>query len=186
MTDTRPDRNEYYMGIAIAVRRRANCKGNRVGALVVVGNRIVSTGYNGTPSNMVNCLDGGCDRCNNRERYQSGTGYDLCICVHAEQNVILSAARFGIAVERGEVYTTMQPCFGCAKEMLQVGIDTVYFLHPWTYPDPAVQAEYEKLLSRFPGGVKRLQMEDPDAAWAITSLRNAAVSQSDDTGHSAT
>ncbi len=186
--DARPDRNEYYMGIAMAVRRRANCKGNRVGALVVVGNRIVSTGYNGTPQNMVNCLDGGCERCSNRERYQSGTGYDLCICVHAEQNVILSAARFGIALESGIVYTTMQPCFGCAKEMLQVGIEAVYYLHPWAFPDANVQAEYEKLLSRFPGGVKRLSMEDPDATWAISSLRAAAAvsaAASDDTGHAA-
>ena len=48
--------------------------------------RIVSTGYNGTPYDMPNCDEGGCERCNNRERYASGTGYHLCICVHAEQN----------------------------------------------------------------------------------------------------
>lgn len=183
---TRPDHNEYYMGIAMAVRKRANCKGNRVGAVVVVGNRIVSTGYNGTPQHMTNCLDGGCDRCNHRERYQSGTAYDVCICVHAEQNVILSAARFGIALESGIIYSTMQPCFGCAKEMLQVHIEGVYYLHPWTYPDEKVQIEYDKLLSRFPGGVKQLQMEDPDAAWAVSSLRVPVVGESDDTGHAAT
>lgn len=28
----------------------------------------------------------------------SGTGYDLCICVYAEQNALLAAARFGIPV----------------------------------------------------------------------------------------
>jgi len=184
-TYTRPDPNEYYMGIAMAVRKRANCKGNRVGALAVVGNRIVSTGYNGTPQHMTNCLDGGCDRCNHRERYQSGTGYDLCICVHAEQNVMLSAARFGIALELGTIYTTMQPCFGCAKEMLQVGINAVYYLHPWTYPDAEVQAEYSRLLSRFPGGVKQLMIDDPDASWAISSLRTSTVGESDDTGHAA-
>jgi dCMP deaminase len=184
---TRPDPHEYYMGIAMAVRRRANCKGNRVGALAVVGNRIVSTGYNGTPQHMVNCLDGGCDRCNHRERYQSGTGYDLCICVHAEQNVILSAARHGIALHDGTIYSTMQPCFGCTKEMLQVGIQAVYYLHPWNYPDPNVQAEYEKLRARFPGGMKQLTMDDPDAAWAVSSLRARTVSESsDDTGHAST
>jgi dCMP deaminase len=168
----------------MAVRRRANCTGNRVGALVVVGNRIVSTGYNGTPQDMTNCLDGGCDRCSNRDRYRSGTAYDLCICVHAEQNVILSAARFGIALEGGTVYTTMKPCFGCAKEMLQVRIEAVYFLHSWNYPDTDVQAEYNKLLARFPGGVKHLQIDDPDASWAVTSLRAASPDHSDDTGHS--
>lgn len=44
---------------------------------------------------MVNCSDGGCVRCLNRgKRYPSGTGYDLCIGVHAEQNVILSVCTF--------------------------------------------------------------------------------------------
>ena len=43
------------MAIALAVRDRADCIGQKVGAVVVVENRIVSTGYNGTPSKMVNC-----------------------------------------------------------------------------------------------------------------------------------
>jgi len=48
----RPDQHDYFMGIAMAVRRRANCLGSRIGALIVVKGRIVSTGYNGTPENM--------------------------------------------------------------------------------------------------------------------------------------
>jgi hypothetical protein len=28
--------------------------------------------------------------------YEPGEGYDVCICVHAEQNALLTAARFGI------------------------------------------------------------------------------------------
>src|SRR5713101_7132055 len=97
--NARPDQHEYFMGIAMAVRKRANCLGSRIGAVIVVKGRIVSTGYNGTPENMPNCLDGGCYRCANRDKFQSGTGYDLCICVHAEQNAIISSARFGIAIE---------------------------------------------------------------------------------------
>ena len=49
------------MGIALAVRSRANCTGNRVGAVIALKSRIVSTGYNGTPSGMPNCDEGGCD-----------------------------------------------------------------------------------------------------------------------------
>src|SRR5512142_3260742 len=97
---SRPDRHHYFMGIALAVRQRADCTGQKVGAVIVVDRRIVSTGYNGTPSGMQNCSDGGCHRCANRDKkYASGTAYDLCICVHAEQNAILSAARFGIGVQ---------------------------------------------------------------------------------------
>ncbi|MBK6879830.1 MAG: hypothetical protein IPH01_03445 [Elusimicrobia bacterium] len=65
---SRPGFDDYFMGIALAVRRRADCRGSRVGAVIVVDRRIVSTGYNGTAEGMANCTDGGCDRCANREK----------------------------------------------------------------------------------------------------------------------
>jgi dCMP deaminase len=168
---SRPNMDEYLMGIAMAVRKRANCVGNRVGAVIAKDRRIVSTGYNGTPRGMPNCLEGGCLRCANRESHPPGTGYDLCICVHAEQNAILAAARFGIAVEGGTLYTTMQPCFSCMKEMLQAGIERVFYLHEWKHPDAAYRAEYHKLQERFSGGVLPLEMDDPDATWAVSTRR---------------
>lgn len=64
------DTDEYYMGIAIAVRKRANCLGRKVGAVLVKENRIISTGYNGTPDDVKNCLDGGCVRCTKKTRIQ--------------------------------------------------------------------------------------------------------------------
>jgi dCMP deaminase len=163
----RPEQHDYFMGIAMAVRKRENCLGSRIGAVIVVKGRIVSTGYNGTPENMPNCLDGGCHRCANREKYVSGTGYDLCICVHAEQNAIISAARFGIAIEGSTVYSTMRPCFGCTKEMLQAKVTAVYYLHDWNHPDPVHKAEYERLQTAFSGGIRRVEIQDPEAAWAV-------------------
>jgi len=167
----RVDRHAYFMGIALAVRERADCRGQKVGAVLVVEDRIVSTGYNGTPTKMVNCSDGGCVRCLNREkRYPSGTGYDLCICVHAEQNAILSAARFGISVQGATVYTTTQPCFGCLKEMLQARIRCVYYIHPWTSPrDDDQERQYRILMGQFTEGVHQLQVQDPRKAWAVAS-----------------
>lgn len=167
----RPGWDEYYMNIAIAVRARANCMGNRVGAILVQNDRIISTGYNGTPHNMVNCLDGGCDRCAHRDKYASGKDYDLCICVHAEQNALLAAARFGIATEGAVMYSTMRPCFGCTKEILQASIRAVYYLHDWVYPDGERQASYENLQSFLPGGVNGVALADSDAAWAVSTLR---------------
>lgn len=179
----RPSPHEYFMGIAFAVRRRADCLGNKVGAVIVKDRRIISTGYNGTPEGMTNCSDGGCDRCANRAGYPSGAGYDLCICVHAEQNALLAAARFGIPVEGSAVYTTMRPCFGCTKEMLQAHVHAVYYLHDWVHPDPARRAEYERLQRHLRGGVHRLDLPDPDADWAIRSRREAAGKPTDETGH---
>ncbi len=181
--DARENRHKYFMNIALAVRLRANCKGNRVGAIIVLDHRIISTGYNGTPENMVNCLDGGCYRCANRDKaYKSGEAYDLCICVHAEQNAILAAARFGISTTGSTMYTTMRPCFGCAKEMLQAQVRTVYYLHEWNpsikddvLKTAAQTAEYEKLMIRFPGGVHRLDVPDPDVGWAVSRKAPASV-----------
>lgn len=169
---TRPDWEEYYMSIAMAVRARANCTGNRVGGILVKDSQIIATGYNGTPHGMPNCLDGGCNRCANKGQYESGKDYDLCICVHAEQNALLAAARFGIATQDAVLYSTMQPCFGCTKELLQAKISTVYYLHEWTYPDVTKQREYEHLQSFIPGGLIRVDIDDPDAEWAVSNLRN--------------
>src|SRR5580704_7533259 len=130
MNDNRPSRDEYFMAIALAVRDRADCTGRKVGAVLVMDDRVVSTGYNGTPEGMSNCSDGGCVRCVNRESfYKSGTAYDLCICVHAEQNALLGAARFGIRTDGSKLYTTLQPCFGCLKESIQAHVTKISYLH---------------------------------------------------------
>ena len=152
----------YYMSIAFAVRKRANCRGFKVGSVVVVANRVVSTGYNGVPEGMTNCLDGGCDRCSQPEKYQSGVGYDVCICVHAEENALLAGARFGIALDGGTIYTTVKPCFGCMKELHQAGIAAVRFHREWVHPDTGLHGQYRALENKFSGGVKRVDTDDPD------------------------
>jgi dCMP deaminase len=178
----RPDRMNYYMLIAMAVRRRANCIGNRVGAVLVLNDRIISTGYNGTPQNMRNCDEGGCERCAHREKYGTATGYDVCICVHAEQNALISASRFGTPVEGASLYSTMRPCFGCAKELLQARVHAVYYLHEWRHPNEDLWRQYMLLQERFPGGVHQVPTPDPDASWAVSAWRDAEA----DTGHTMT
>lgn len=167
-----PQPDDYYMNIALAVRRRANCKRSRVGAIIVKNNRIISTGYNGVPEGMTNCLDAGCFRCSN-ENFPRGKGYDLCICVHAEQNALLAAARFGISVEGAHLYTTMQPCYGCAKELRQAHISRVVYIHPWVPKDDGnaemdagMKKEYKKILGNL--DIKHLDsFNDPAKQWAI-------------------
>ena len=62
--DARPNWDEYFMKIAEATAARSNCCRRHVGAVIVKDNRIISTGYNGTPRGIKNCFDGGCPRCN--------------------------------------------------------------------------------------------------------------------------
>ena len=151
----RPDKDRYFLLIALAARTRADCLGRRVGAVITREGRVLSTGYNGTPFGMPNCSEGGCHRCSQRtaDPLLRGGAYDVCICVHAEQNAILTAARFGQQVLGASLTSTMQPCFGCLKEMLQAGVSEVHFLHPWdpmeAYGDPALIAQYDALRARF-------------------------------------
>jgi dCMP deaminase len=150
----RPDKQQYFLLIALAARTRADCLGRRVGAVITREGRVITTGYNGTPFGMPNCSEGGCHRCSRRddERLRGGA-YDVCICVHAEQNAILTAARFGQQVLGASLTSTMQPCFGCLKELLQAGITEVRYLHAWdpaeAYGDPALVSQYAALRARF-------------------------------------
>lgn len=171
----RPGFNEYFMGVALAVRERANCLGQKVGAILVLGGRIVSTGYNGTPEDMPNCEDGGCERCRNRDKYGSGQLYDRCICLHAEQNALVSAARFGIQIGGGEMYTTTQPCFNCLKEIVQAGIKKIYYLHAWQPKEAEFVQQYKILSARIPEGLIQLKLDDPKREWALAQMEDRST-----------
>jgi dCMP deaminase len=125
MTDHRPSWDDYFMKIADDASTRSNCVRRKVGALIVKQRNIISAGYNGTPIGVKNCFEGGCPRC--LSDAQPGQGYDTCICVHAEANAILLAARHGNATEGGVLYTTIRPCFSCLKEAVQAGIQEIVY-----------------------------------------------------------
>jgi dCMP deaminase len=139
----RPGWDAYYLGIAAAVAARSSCSRRQVGALIVVERAIISTGYNGTPLGVRNCADGGCPRC--ASDAPAGAGYDTCICVHAEQNAIVLAARHGSATDAGLLYTTLRPCFGCAKEAIQAGLREIVYGAPFEY-EPALEDVYRRLI----------------------------------------
>ena len=119
---------------------------------------------------MTNCLDGGCVRCKKKETYASSVGYDVCICVHAEQNALITAARFGNSIKDSVVYSTLRPCFDCTKAMLQAKVHTIYFIHDWQHPIDSLQEQYVMAQDKLPGGVRHLDINDPDADWANGKL----------------
>jgi dCMP deaminase len=152
--------DHYYMEVALTIRKRANCYGANVGAVLVRDNRIISTGFNGTPEGFPNCLDGGCVRCRDRELRDAGRiaevsdplfldegkHLDLCICVHAEANAIVSAARAGTRVDGSTLYATHKPCFTCLKEAIQAGVARVVYLQDYTpAPGESLRQQYELL-----------------------------------------
>jgi dCMP deaminase len=157
-TDPHWARHDFYMRLALVVESGAKCLGSRVGAVAVRDNRVLGMGYNGTPSGYPNCTETerGCLRCAIRRQDPTaslaGKLYDICLCVHAEQNVIATAARFGVPLADAWLYTTLQPCFLCLKEMMQAGITGIVFRRPWMahHPDYGwVEDEYRRLVHHF-------------------------------------
>lgn len=125
LKDTRPDWDTYYMNIARVVATRGNCLRRKVAAVVVRNQRIVSTGYNGTPRGVKNCFDGGCPRCaGNAPR---GQDLGVCICSHAEENAIVQAAFHGIALKGAVMYCTLSPCLVCARMIITAGIQELVY-----------------------------------------------------------
>merc|ERR1711935_543775 len=121
------------MKLAHVASTRTNCMKRAVGAVIVMNNRIVATGYNGTPFGMANCNEGGCTRCNSNT--PSGIGLDECLCIHAEENAVIEAGRS--KTEGATAYVTTQPCLMCAKTLVQAGIKKI--VYDRDYPLPIVK-----------------------------------------------
>ncbi len=130
----RPDWDEYFINIARAVSARATCLRRKYGAVITKGNIIVSTGYNGAPSGMKDCLDVG--KCSRKElQIPHGERYELCHSVHAEANAIIRASAdelqgatiyiSGSAAERSEC--DAEPCMMCKRMILNAGIAKVVY-----------------------------------------------------------
>ena len=139
------------MRIATEVSKRATCLRRQVGAVLVLDKRILATGYNGAPSGLAHCSQAGCLR----EKYSvpSGQRHELCRGLHAEQNAMLQAARYGIRVEGATLYTTHVPCVMCAKMAINCGLRRIVATQE--YPDELarellVESGMELVLSALP------------------------------------
>jgi dCMP deaminase len=130
----RPGWDEYFINIAKAVSERATCFRRRYGAVVTKDYIIVSTGYNGAPAGMKDCLEVG--KCTRKElQIPHGERYELCHSVHAEANAIIRAsvdelkdATIYISGEDsgvGECHS--EPCMMCKRMILNARIKKVVF-----------------------------------------------------------
>jgi dCMP deaminase len=109
--------HEYFMNIAKQAATRSTCARKHVGAVIVRDKTILSTGYNGSIRGMPHCDEAGHDMEN-----------DHCVAtIHAEANAIIQAAKNGVRIEDGELYTTASPCWSCFKLIANSGIRRIYF-----------------------------------------------------------
>jgi dCMP deaminase len=133
----RPDWDTYFIEIAKVVSSRSTCLRRKYGAVIVKDRVIISTGYNGSPRGIDNCID--LNRCTRKEQnIPPGERYELCEAVHAEQNAIINAppermkdATIYIAgFEEDRSFAVGRPCKLCDRMIRNAQIKEVVYLRP--------------------------------------------------------
>jgi len=131
--ETKRVKDEYFLDMAEVCARQGTCLRRRFGAVLVDDdNRVISTGYNGAPCDQMDCLEfGTCWREENN--IPSGSNYEKCRSIHAEQNALLYAGQrahdstmylVGIDAITGNLVDAYS-CFLCVKMMLNAGVLTL-------------------------------------------------------------
>lgn len=123
-------KDEYYLGIALAVAKKSACLKKQHGAVIVKNDEIVSTGYNGNCRGEPHCLT-----CTKVKINKDEAEYLTCKSVHAEMNAIISASRnemlgatlylAGYIASTGEENLNVEPCEICLRLIKNAGIDKV-------------------------------------------------------------
>ena len=128
----RPTWDEFFMEMVYLIAKKSRDPRTKIGAVLVKDKRIISTGYNGFPCGVNDSLDRYDDR---EQKYK--------FVVHAEDNCILTAARFGISTMGSTLYTNGVPCCDCSKSIIQGGVIEVVIHKQW--PDMVHSAWIESI-----------------------------------------
>jgi dCMP deaminase len=140
----------------------------KVGAVIVKDNRILSTGYNGAPSGLPNCIDN-CNRCyRSAHNIPSGQMLDMCYAVHAEQNAIMNALKTGEDLRGAVLYVNTYPCVTCFKLTVQSGIKEIYYIDEY-------ENEFTKQMAK-EAGVELVKL---DGSIYRTPVGSSAISDDD-------
>ena len=107
-----------YMEMAESVSKLSHARRLQVGAVVVKDNRVISFGYNGTPSGW----DNNCELVD-----EDGSLSTKKEVIHAEMNAIAKLAKSTESGDGAEMFITHAPCMECAKLIFQSGISRVYY-----------------------------------------------------------
>lgn len=109
------DKWDYrFLNIAHEVSSWSKDPSTKVGALLVVDRRIISSGYNGFPSGF----DDDISRYVNRDM-------KLALTIHAEVNAIINSAKNGSSTKGSTLYVTFPPCVACSTSIVQSGVTRI-------------------------------------------------------------
>ena len=122
MNDKQLTLDKRYIRMASIWAENSYCTRRQVGALIVKNQRIISDGYNGTPSGFENICE---DENNVTKSY----------VLHAEANAITKIARSNNSSDGATLYVTASPCIECAKLIIQSGIKRVVYSEKYRLED---------------------------------------------------
>lgn len=131
--------DEYFVELLDHLSSRSTCDRGKPATIITKDNRILSTGYAGSPSGLPHCDDVGHELATMIK--ENGTQSQHCIrTIHSEINAIVNAARYGIALEGGTLYSTMTPCYSCAKAVINAGIKRIIVKNRYHTDERSIEA----------------------------------------------
>jgi dCMP deaminase len=119
--------DKTFLSIASLISEHSTCSRKKVGCVITMDNRIICAGYNGVPSGIEHCEDRFIDVVKDGDFYQEHGKFSSLNEIHAEQNGIAFAAKEGLRLIGGTLYTTVSPCKDCAKLIVATGIIRVVY-----------------------------------------------------------
>ena len=120
----RPTWDETFSDLVGIWAMRSTCSRRKVGAVLVLNNKVIGQGYNGVASGKTHCTDGGCPRGQlSYDEVKAGSDYNQfpCFAIHAEHNAILQAGLDGCA--GATIYVNADPCTQCATLIAHAKIE---------------------------------------------------------------
>ena len=121
---------KYFATIAEETAKLSSAKKLKVGCVIVKDNRILSIGYNGTPSGW----DNECE----------ADGMTKPEVLHAEANALMKLAQSTESSKNAVLFVTHTPCIECAKLIYQAGIKEVYYINEYNATKGCGQQFLEK------------------------------------------
>jgi dCMP deaminase len=120
----KPKHIRAYMQTAEIFAECSTAKRLHVGAIIVKDERIISIGYNGTPSGWDNTCE---DFLSDDGEVIPNVTKTKPEVLHAETNAIAKLAKFDGSGSDSILFVTHAPCLDCAKLVFQAGISSVYY-----------------------------------------------------------
>ncbi len=131
--------DKNFINIAHEIASASKCVSKQVGAVIVKDGRILSTGYNGTPTGYTNCSSHWEGKYT-KDHHDWSKTYEI----HAEMNAIIWAARKGISIEDSTIYVTLEPCSECSKNLIAAGIKRIVYDKGYEHTNSEVVSKFIK------------------------------------------